>query len=104
MNALMQQLERAWGKTNLGDPGSVQIFLMCFDALWPQIVKSAVQPEAAARSPTYVWAVENKTSFAIFGTEEAARVYVSSFPASVGGGMTIAKLAVLDASLPQKDE
>lgn len=48
MNTLMQQLERAWGKTNLGDPESVQIFLMCFDALWPQIVKSAVQPEGAA--------------------------------------------------------
>lgn len=46
-------------------------------------------------APSFVWAVESKTSFALFGTEEAAKQYVSGFPASVGGGMGIAKLAVI---------
>lgn len=34
---LYAELERAWGKTNLADFHSVQVFLLCFDALWPQI-------------------------------------------------------------------
>lgn len=46
----------------------------------------------------YVWAAENKTSVALFSTEEGAQRYVSSFPASVGGGITISKLAVLETT------
>jgi hypothetical protein len=45
-------------------------------------------------APSYVWSVANKTTFALFGTEESANAYVSSSPASVGGGMVIAKLPV----------
>jgi hypothetical protein len=42
----------------------------------------------------YVWAVENKTSFALFATEDHAKGYVSAFSASVAGGMSITKLPV----------
>ena len=36
-----------------------------------------------------VWSVSNKTSFVVFGTEEDAKKYVSSFPGSIGGGLHI---------------
>lgn len=47
----------------------------------------------------YVWAVENKTSFILFASEEDAQHYVAQQGASVGGGMAIAKLPVC-RSLP----
>ena len=46
---LFAELGRAWNKTNLGDHDSVQIFLMCFDALWPQII---AKHRIAATPPT----------------------------------------------------
>jgi hypothetical protein len=56
LDTRMAELERAWGKTNLGDHESVQIFLMCFDALWPQIkalrdsLPEAPQPASAEQA------------------------------------------------------
>lgn len=71
-----------------------------FDADGPEEARAAVaylkeHCIASESAPSFVWAVESKTSFALFGTEEAAKQYVSGFPASVGGGMGIAKLAVI---------
>lgn len=70
-------------------------------AEWGRHQKPVPDAEAAmirateARRIEHVWAVENKTSFALFDSEEGARGYVSSFPTSVSGGMAIAKLAVI---------
>lgn len=45
-----------------------------------------------------VWSVENKTTRALFASEEAARAYVTSHPASVSGGMTWAEVPVFGAT------
>jgi hypothetical protein len=67
----------------------------------PQVIDMVFEQAGLASServPMYVWAAENKTSVALFSTEEGAQRYVSSFPASVGGGITISKLAVLETT------
>lgn len=46
-------------------------------------------------APSVVWAVEGKTSFVLFESEELAQKYVASFSASIGGGLGIARLAVV---------
>jgi hypothetical protein len=53
-----------------------------------------VTPSASAQRK--VWIVSNKTSFVVFGNEAAAQTYVSAFPASVGGGMDIAEIQVVN--------
>ncbi len=48
---------------------------------------------------SFVWAVESKTISALFATEDLAQKYVSSLPASVSGGMSMARLAVIGDSM-----
>ena len=81
---------------NYGDdpfqPAAMNLLSECLSAL------SA--PAAAKQKPAVleVWAVENKTTFCLLTTEEEAQKYLSSFPASVGGGMHIARLPVFGAA------
>lgn len=49
----------------------------------------------AKRDPFIVWEVENKTTRVLFSTKEAADKFVSTFPASVAGGMRIQEVGVL---------
>jgi hypothetical protein len=48
------------------------------------------QSESKAKDVA-IWEVFNRTSSILFGTEEAAKKFVSGFSASVSGGMTITK-------------
>lgn len=49
----------------------------------------------AKRDPFIVWEVENKTTRVLFSTKEAADKFVSTFPASVAGGMRLQEVAVI---------
>lgn len=44
----------------------------------------------------YVYGVYNKTTIVIFKTMESAQRYLSQFPPSISGGMTISAIAVFD--------
>lgn len=66
---------------------------MLRDGYQPMLVKA----QLSAIGERFVWAVENKTSFVLFASEDLAKRYVSSFPASVGGGMAVARLSVCSA-------
>lgn len=56
---LFAELGRAWSKTNLGDHDSVQVFLMCFYALWPQIVADKALRSAAPSGEPVAYAIRN---------------------------------------------
>ena len=42
-----------------------------------------------------VWAVDNKTTFLLFGSEDAAKRYIGQYPASVSGGMRLSEMLVI---------
>lgn len=57
-------------------------------------------PARVALEPSLtVWMVSNKVGFTLFATEELAQRYVSSFPASVGGGLHISSEPVFGAAV-----
>jgi hypothetical protein len=47
-----------------------------------------------------VWCVENRTSRLLFASKELALAYLSSFPASVGGGLAISEIPVTGGTTP----
>jgi hypothetical protein len=51
--------------------------------------------ETGKREHHSVWAVQNKTSVILFSTEQAAKDFVATFPASVSGGMEITQMGVV---------
>lgn len=46
-----------------------------------------------------VWCAQSKAGFNLFNSKDSADLYVSQFPASIGGGLQVSKLPVFSASI-----
>lgn len=57
-------------------------------------------PRQPLETSLTVWMVSNKTSLTLFATEEQAQQFVSSFAASVGGGLHISSVPVFGYATP----
>jgi hypothetical protein len=45
-----------------------------------------------------VWCAQSKGGFTLFNSKDSADLYVSQFPASIGGGLHVTKLPVFSVS------
>jgi hypothetical protein len=55
-------------------------------------------PPSVAATGDEVWEVSSRTISCLFATEDAAKSFIATLPASVGGGMQVAKRFVLGAA------
>lgn len=55
----------------------------------------ALSATAKSSDPFIVWEVSSRTTRVLFSTKEAADKFISSFPASVSGGMNLQEVGVI---------